>query len=294
MPLIARWPNGKVPAGQVCSIPVVNHDFYPTSSKQPASNPIPCKSWTGFPPCYLEKPECRSCAKPFIGITHSTSLISSAGFRRLHTRRGSKFISAYDPARPEKFELFDLKRDPSEKKDLALSKPKRVKELHRKLVAWRERTGPHSLLPLADFPPQSSFRGAFLERTSQRQMVSKRVGSGEWHPSTKPDCRSEQAALLQGTPFQRRLDPVRIPVRRSRGHPIGNGCVRKLQHGLARSAGSLLPPHSEDARGPWFSMRHSECAYDFKPDKWYVMTMEFIGDQVVAHLDHEHLVYANT
>jgi hypothetical protein len=39
-------------------------------------------------------------------------------------------------------------------------------------------------------------------------------------------------------------------------------------------------------------MRHGECAYDFKPDKWHVITIEFIGDQVVAHIDHEHVVYA--
>ena len=30
VPLIVRWPRGKVPSGESCSQPVVNHDFYPT------------------------------------------------------------------------------------------------------------------------------------------------------------------------------------------------------------------------------------------------------------------------
>ena len=38
-------------------------------------------------------------------------------------------------------------------------------------------------------------------------------------------------------------------------------------------------------------MRHGECAYSFETGKWYVMTVEFYEDQVIAHLDHEHLAY---
>ena len=49
---------------------------------------------------------------------------------------------------------------------------------------------------------------------------------------------------------------------------------------------------ASDPRGPWFSMRHGECAYDFVPGQWYTMTVEFLGDEAVAHLDAKHLVYA--
>ena len=38
-------------------------------------------------------------------------------------------------------------------------------------------------------------------------------------------------------------------------------------------------------------MRHGECAYNFKDRKWYVMTIEFLGDQVVAHLDHQNIAF---
>ena len=33
-----------------------------------------------------------------------------------------------------------------------------------------------------------------------------------------------------------------------------------------------------------------ECAFDFKKGKWYTMTVEFHGEEVVAHIDKEHFV----
>ncbi|MEM8910120.1 MAG: family 16 glycoside hydrolase [Planctomycetota bacterium] len=49
---------------------------------------------------------------------------------------------------------------------------------------------------------------------------------------------------------------------------------------------------AQDSSVPYFSYRHGECAYEFKPDRWYTMTIEFLGDEAVAHLDHRHLVRA--
>jgi hypothetical protein len=46
-----------------------------------------------------------------------------------------------------------------------------------------------------------------------------------------------------------------------------------------------------DPDGPFYPMRHGECAYNFKDGKWYVMTIEFLGDQVVAHLDHQNIAF---
>jgi len=48
---------------------------------------------------------------------------------------------------------------------------------------------------------------------------------------------------------------------------------------------------ARDDSGPYFPYRHGECAYDFQPRKWYTLTVEFLGDQVVAHLDRDHLAY---
>ena len=49
---------------------------------------------------------------------------------------------------------------------------------------------------------------------------------------------------------------------------------------------------AKDFRGPWFSYRHDECAFEFQEDEWYSITVEFSGDQVVAYLDDTHLIYA--
>lgn len=60
----------------------------------------------------------------------------------------------------------------------------------------------------------------------------------------------------------------------------------------------LRPDHfflqtAMDASVPYFSYRHSECAFDFQPDTWYTMTIEFAGDEAIAYIDHDHLVRAN-
>ena len=49
---------------------------------------------------------------------------------------------------------------------------------------------------------------------------------------------------------------------------------------------------AKDDRGPYFAYRHGECAYDFKNGEWYTMTVEFLRDQLVAHIDHDHIVHA--
>ena len=50
---------------------------------------------------------------------------------------------------------------------------------------------------------------------------------------------------------------------------------------------------AKDSTGPYFSYRHSECSYNFDPDRWYTMTVEFIDDHLIAHIDRDHIAYAN-
>ncbi len=49
---------------------------------------------------------------------------------------------------------------------------------------------------------------------------------------------------------------------------------------------------AQDKSGPWFSQRQGDCAFRFEPDRWYTMTVEFLGDELVASVDENHLVYA--
>ena len=47
VPLIVRWPNGKVPTGRVSKQPVVNHDFYPTFLEAADIDPDPAQLLDG-------------------------------------------------------------------------------------------------------------------------------------------------------------------------------------------------------------------------------------------------------
>jgi hypothetical protein len=68
-------------------------------------------------------------------------------------------------------------------------------------------------------------------------------------------------------------------------------------HGHYNAVVHIRPDHfyiqtAKDQTGPYFSYRHGECAYDFEPDRWHTMTVEIIGDQMIAHIDREHIAYA--
>ena len=94
-------------------IPVVNHD-YPTLLEATGIKPDPLQTLTGFPRSLLGKPKCRSQASL---IALPTQAYFLGGVSAATTRDGDwKLIEYFDPARPEKFELFDLKRTPRRKK----------------------------------------------------------------------------------------------------------------------------------------------------------------------------------
>ena len=140
VPLIVRWPKGEVPAGKVCSQPVVNHDFYPTLLEAAGIQPDPAQTLDGVSTLATWKnPETAPKRKALhwqypLDRPHILGGVSGGAIREGNW----KLIEYFDPTRPTKYELFDLAKDPSEKKDLASAQPKRVCELQGKLAAWRE------------------------------------------------------------------------------------------------------------------------------------------------------------
>ena len=125
VPLIIRWGNGGIPSGKICEQPVVNHDFYPTLLDATGIKPNPEQSsteylhWRPGRIHRLLQTVTPSLALPF-DRPHFGGVSSGA------IRKGDwKLIEYFDPARTEKFELFNLGNDPEEKNNLALSKPKK-------------------------------------------------------------------------------------------------------------------------------------------------------------------------
>jgi arylsulfatase A len=296
VPLIVRWPKGKVPAGKVSSQPVVNHDFYPTLLEAAGIQPDPLQTLDGVSTLATWKnPKAAPKRKALhwhypLDKPHFLGGVSGGAIRDGNW----KLIEYFDPARSEKFELFDLSKDPSEKKDLASSEPKRVHELHRKLIAWRERTGARiPSRPLLASPRNLHFGEHFSEGQVNENWWFQKEWQVEDGILRRNQFAGQNKRLFYKEPnfkdafirFEFRFDGAK-DIRLVTGASGNYNTVIHIRrdHFFVQTA--------QDDRGPWFSMRHGECAYDFKPGKWYVMTVEFIADQVVAHLDHEHLAYA--
>lgn len=137
VPLIVRWPD-RVKPESVCEAPTVNVDFYPTfleatgaESNQPLDG-ISIAPLFGDPaaelpdrPIFwhypLEKPH-------FLGGVSAGAI-----------RDGNwKLIEFFDTS---EVELYDLKADRGETKNLAESQPERVQQLLAKLRIWRRQFG---------------------------------------------------------------------------------------------------------------------------------------------------------
>ncbi|MCE6987556.1 sulfatase [Dyadobacter sp. CY323] len=162
VPLIVKWP-GKTKAGSVTDTPVIGIDFYPTlleaaNIQKPLNAEFDGQS---FAPLLLGKTTpSRDIFWHFPGYleafkgddrnkdafrTRPTSTIRSGDFK-LH--------EFYEDGR---IELYNIKSDIGETKDLSKSNPAKAKELKDKLDAWRTKTNapvPTKLNP--EFAPAAS------------------------------------------------------------------------------------------------------------------------------------------
>lgn len=140
VPLIARWPE-KIAPGTTCNTPVNSVDLYPTLLEVAAAQP-PAKY-------------------PLDGVSY-VKLLTTAGKADLGREAIYWHFPGYTGANPGQFrslpvgairagdwklleffedgrlELYNLRDDISEQKNLAASMPDKVKELHARLVAWRK------------------------------------------------------------------------------------------------------------------------------------------------------------
>jgi arylsulfatase A len=133
VPLIVRWP-GKVPAGSESGVPVISMDYFPTilsavglASSDPAvegENLLPVLTGSG----QLER---RSI------FFHYPNYAWHRGNRLGGAIRSGRYklIERYDNG---DLELFDMKDDWRERKNLAGEQPELAQRLRKELAAWRE------------------------------------------------------------------------------------------------------------------------------------------------------------
>ncbi|MFC4992308.1 sulfatase [Rubritalea tangerina] len=166
-PFFIRWP-AKIKAGSICHTPVTNLDFYPTFCDAAGTAPPKGKILDGLSlmPLFENKPLAdralywhfpiylQAYGKPgALGMKDAQDIL----FR---TRPGSairygdwKLIEYFENG---DFELYNLKDDKSESKNLAKSHPEKVQELHTKLKKWRKQiNAPVPNQPNPAYQPQS-------------------------------------------------------------------------------------------------------------------------------------------
>lgn len=161
VPLIIRWP-GVVAAGRVSSLPVTTVDFFPTlldlTGRPAAADAVldgislvsylrggPAPARNGI---YWHYPH-----------YHASGLGGPAGA----VRAGDwKFIEYYETTLTGKghdAELFNLRTDPGETRNLATTNPTKVAALRSQLAAWREAVGAQMPTVNPDFDPTRMSQG---------------------------------------------------------------------------------------------------------------------------------------
>ncbi len=135
-PMIVRWP-GAVKAGSVCDEPVTSTDFYPTMLDMAGLPPAPQQHLDGRSMVPLLRQQSPQKARAL--YWHYPHYGNQGGSPGGAVRLGDyKLIEFYEDHRVE---LYSLRDDLGEKKDLAAAMPEKAAQLRRMLHQWRSDVG---------------------------------------------------------------------------------------------------------------------------------------------------------
>jgi arylsulfatase A-like enzyme len=174
VPYVFRW-LGKIAAGTVCDEPINSVDLYPTflavaGAKPPADYPLDgtsylnllCGHKTGARgPLFWHFPG-------YLGSGGGTWRTTPAGA----IRAGEwKLLEFFEDGRRE---LYNLKNDIGEQRNLASAQPGKVQELHAQLVAWRQQI--HAPMPTKNtaIEPEAKKAKAKTRKRAARSEASAR------------------------------------------------------------------------------------------------------------------------
>lgn len=292
VPLIVRWP-GTISAGVVCDQPTQNVDFYPTLLAAAEIEPDSEQTLDGVSTLETWKNPAKPISREFLAWHYPLDRPHFLGGVSAGAIRAGdwKLIERFDSAQAQ---LFSLTEDPSETTDLAAQRPAVVSRLRQQLAAWRDTVGARLPSP----PLLTESRQLYFAEHFNPNHLSQRL----WYNA---DWTAEDGVLKR---LKNGSGNTRIFLRDAEYHDavirfdfrLGDAQDVRLMTGSGGHYNTVLhlrPDHfflqtAKDASVPYFSYRHGECAYEFDPDRWYTMTVEFLGDEAIAHLDHEHLVRA--
>jgi arylsulfatase A-like enzyme len=140
VPWLARWP-GRVQAGTVCEEPILSVDLYPTLLELAGGRPDPghpldgaslTKLLFGGGTAKLDRPALYWHFPGYLGAGPNAWRTLPAGAVRMGDWKLQEFFE------DGRLELYNLRDDLGEQKNLAAALPERVHEMHARLKAWRE------------------------------------------------------------------------------------------------------------------------------------------------------------
>jgi arylsulfatase A-like enzyme len=149
VPLIVRWP-GVVREGSVCEIPIISQDGYPTLLELAGLAPDPGQILDGQSLVPLLKQEGRFEREAL--FWHYPHYIPKESTPYSAVRQGDfRLIEFLEDGR---LELYNLKTDLGETKNLASSMPEKAEELRKRLADWRVAVGAQMPAINPDYDPK--------------------------------------------------------------------------------------------------------------------------------------------
>ena len=152
VPFIVRWP-GVTQAGSSCDVPTIHVDVFPTLAEigkaaAPEGQPLDGESLAPLfrdPAARLKREAIYQHFPGYLGAGADTWRTTPVGL----IQSGEwKLMEFFEDGR---LELYNLKEDIGESKNLATEMPDKAKELHAKMIAWRESV--KAPMPLKNTPP---------------------------------------------------------------------------------------------------------------------------------------------
>ncbi len=131
VPLVIRWP-GRTKAGTVCKEPVTSQDYYPTIAGALGQSDVPWHDGESLLPLLRDSRAKLGREALYWHYPHYYPRMTPGSA----VRKGDwKLIHYYEEDREE---LFNLRDDPGETKNLAVAHPARAKVLRGRLDDWRQ------------------------------------------------------------------------------------------------------------------------------------------------------------
>lgn len=148
IPLIVSWP-GTIAPGTTCDVPVITPDWYPTILELAGSRPAASQAVDGLSFAALLRGKggvTRDAIYWHYPHYHPGGATPYGAIRQGDWRLVEHFED-------NRVELYDLKHDVGETKDLAAEMPDKVRELRRKLAEWRSSVGAQMPSPNPNYEP---------------------------------------------------------------------------------------------------------------------------------------------